>query len=107
MQNEDQNSLIKELTNFLPKTVIVNKNKAKAWDYGYNEKYDFIVISKTGEIQDIIEISGIRIALPKPPKKIHSRSKKKSEQYWESFEYPKNLQKIKSIFQWQIGRAHV
>lgn len=103
MQNEDQNSLIKELTNFLPKTVIVNKNKAKAWDYGYNEKYDFVVISKTGEIQDIIEISGIRIALPKPPKKIHSRSKKKSEQYWESFEYPKNLQKIKSIFQWHAA----
>ena len=53
MQNEDQNSLIKELTNFLPKTVIVNKNKAKAWDYGYNEKYDFVVISKTGEFKTL------------------------------------------------------
>ena len=100
MQNEDQHNLIKNLDNFLPKTVIVNKNKAKTWAYGYNEKYDFIVISKTGEIQDIVEIEGLKIALPKPSKKIYSRSEKKSEQYWESFEYPKSLNKIKSIFQW-------
>ena len=69
MQNDDQNSLIKNLKDFLPKTVITNKNKFKSWDYGYNEKYDFIVISKSGQIQDIVEIEGIKIALPKPPKK--------------------------------------
>ena len=100
MQNEDQNSLIKQLKDFIPKTIIISKNKAKAWEYGYNEKYDFIVISKSGQIQDIIEIEGLRIALPKPPSEIYSRSKTKSEQYWEAFDYPKTLQKIKSIFQW-------
>ena len=100
MQKEEQHSLIKELNNFIPKSVITTKNKGKAWVYGYNEKYDFIVISKTGQIQDIVEIEGLRIGLPKPPEKIHSRSKEKKEQYWEPFDYPKVLHKIKSIFQW-------
>ena len=101
MQKEDQtNSLIKELSNYIPKTVLVNKNKRKTWDYGYNEKYDFIVISKSGEIQDLVEIGGLKIALPKPPKKIHSSSGKKAEQYWSPEELPKELTKIKSIFQW-------
>ena len=100
MQKEEQHSLIKELNNFIPKSVITTKNKGKSWVYGYNEKYDFIVISKTGQIQDIVEIEGLRIGLPKPPEKIHSRSKEKKEQYWEPFDYPKVLHKIKSIFQW-------
>ena len=100
MQKEEQHSLVKGLNNFIPKSVITTKNKAKAWVYGYNEKYDFIVISKTGQIQDIVEIEGLRIGLPKPPEKIHSRSKEKKEQYWEPFDYPKVLHKIKSIFQW-------
>ena len=100
MQKEEQHSLVKGLNNFIPKSVITTKNKAKAWVYGYNEKYDFIVISKTGQIQDIVEIEGLRIGLPKPPEKIHSRSKEKKEQYWEPFDYPQVLHKIKSIFQW-------
>ena len=100
MQKEEQHSLIKELNNFIPKSVITTKNKGKSWVYGYNEKYDFIVISKTGQIQDIVEIEGLKIGLPKPPEKIHSRSKEKKEQYWEPFDYPKVLHKIKSIFQW-------
>ena len=34
------------------------------------------------------------------PKKIYSRSNAKSKQYWEPSEYPKELKKIKTIFQW-------
>jgi len=98
--NEDPSNLIKELLNYIPKTVITNKNKAKSWSYGYNEKYDCIVISKSGEIQDIVEIGGLKIALPNPPDKIHSRSNKKAEQYWNNTEIPTELKKIKSIFQW-------
>ena len=100
MLNEDPSNLIKELLNYIPKTVITNKNKAKSWSYGYNEKYDCIVISKSGEIQDIVEIGGLKIALPNPPDKIHSRSNKKAEQYWNNTEIPTELKKIKSIFQW-------
>jgi hypothetical protein len=34
------------------------------------------------------------------PEKIHQRSAKESEQYWEPFENPRELTKIKTIFQW-------
>jgi len=80
--------------------VIDKLNKNKAWDYGYNKDHDVVVISKTGQIGDVVNISGLKIALPLQPKKIHERSKKKEEQFWEEFEYPKELNKIKTIFQW-------
>jgi len=80
--------------------VYTNKNRNRSWLYGHNEKYDVVVISKTGEIGDIIEISGLKIALPKPPKEIYQRHKDKKEQYWERQDLPKPLSKISSIFQW-------
>ena len=100
MQNQDQNKLYTELKNIVPKNVLSIKNKSKSWSYGYNEKYNFVVISKTGQIDEIINISGLNIALPKPSKDIIKRSKKKEDQFWESKELPKQLKKIKSIFQW-------
>ena len=100
MQNQTQNNLYTELQNVVPKSVLTNKNRGKSWAYGYNEKYNFVVISKTGEIDQIINISGLNIALPKSPKNIYSRHKKKEEQYWESFILDKELKRIKSIFQW-------
>jgi hypothetical protein len=68
--------------------------------YGYNQKYDVIVISKTGEIGEIVDISGLKIALPKAPKVCLQRHKDKKQQYWERQELPKPLSKIQSIFQW-------
>jgi len=100
LQNQDQNKLYTELKNIVPKNVLSTKNKAKTWTYGYNEKYNFVVISKTGQIQDIINISGLTVALPKPPKDIFKRSKKKEDQYWKPKILPKQLTRIKSIFQW-------
>ena len=100
MQNQGQNKLYTEIKNFIPKSVLVNKNKARTWLYGYNEKYDVVVISKTGQIENVIDINGLRIALPKPPKEVYKRSKVKEEQYWEATEISKDLKRIKSIFQW-------
>ena len=100
MQKEDQNSLYVKLPNYIPKSIVTNKNKAKNWEYGYNEKYNVVVISKTGKISDVISINGLAIGLPEKPKKIHKRSETKSEQYWESFEVPSLLKKIPTIFQW-------
>ena len=100
MQKEGQNSLYRELKGVVPKNILTSKNKAKSWKYGYEPKYDFIVISKTGQIGNCIEISGLRIALPPTPKKCLQRHKKPSEQYWERTEIPKSLDKIQSIFQW-------
>ena len=75
-------------------------NKSKKWKYGYNKEHDIIVISKTGQIGEIYEIQNLKIALP-PATKIYSRSKKKQEQHWEQFEYPKALKNVKTIFDWR------
>ena len=100
MQKETQNSLYRIIENYIPKQVLSTKNRAKTWVYGYNEKYDVVIISKTGQIETVIEINGLKIALPKTPKEIYKRSKKKEEQYWEPTEISKELHRIKSIFQW-------
>ena len=92
--------MYKVVQDYVPKSVVTNKNKNKSWEYGYNKKYDFVCISRSGELGDIINIQGLIIGLPKQPKNIHSRSKKKSEQYWERIDIPKPLSKIQSIFQW-------
>ena len=45
-------------------------NKSKKWKHGYNKEHDIVILSKTGEIGEILEIQGLKIALPKPPKNI-------------------------------------
>ena len=75
-------------------------NKKKGWNYGYNPEFDVVVISKDGTIGEVYEIQGLYVALPSVPKNVYKRDKKKEEQYWTHFEYPKELQKITSVFQW-------
>tara|TARA_R110000851_G_scaffold103399_1_gene220411 strand:- start:576 stop:2822 length:2247 start_codon:yes stop_codon:yes gene_type:complete len=100
LQKEDQNSLYKVVKNYIPKNVITNKNKSKSWSYGYDSKYDIVVVSKDGTIGEIININGLIIALPSLNKNCWSRNKKKEEQYWERQDLPKPLSKIKNIHQW-------
>lgn len=100
MQKEDRNNLYSIVNNHVPSNVLSTKNKKKSWEYGYDEKYDMIVISKDGTIGDIYNVNGLLIALPSTPDNVYSRDKKKENQYWEPFEYPKELDKIKSIFHW-------
>jgi hypothetical protein len=77
-------------------TTIHRYNKGKKWKYGYNKEQDLVVISKTGEIGEIIEIQGLVIALPPEPKSL-----KKGANKWVVQDYPKELKNIKSIFDWQ------
>jgi hypothetical protein len=84
---------------------MTNKNKSGSWKYGYDSKYDVIIISKTGQIGEVVSIQGLPIALPKAPKECPQRHSKKSEQYWERFDIPKELSKIQSIFQWNEQHA--
>jgi hypothetical protein len=75
---------------------VLNKlNKFKKWEYGYNKEYDFVVISRTGEIGEIYDIQGLRIALPKEKETKVFEGKK-----WKYSEYPKELNRIKSVFDW-------
>lgn len=101
MQNEGQgNVLYRELLEHIPAKKILSKNKSKSWDYGYNQEYDVVVISRTGEIEYVVEIDGLKIAIPKAPEDVYARSNVNDLQYWERHEYPKQLEKIQSIFQW-------
>ncbi len=100
MQNEGQNNLYRVVDGYIPKGPLKKKNNGRSWLYGYNEQYDFINISKTGQIGEVVEISGLKIGLPLRPEITPQRSKTKSLQYWERAEFPKELQKINSIFQW-------
>lgn len=74
--------------------VLSKNNKDKSWEYGWDPTHDFVVISKDGTIGPIYEINGLRIALPMP-KDIQNRGAK-----WQPQEYPRDLAKIKTIFDW-------
>ena len=95
-----EQTLYKELKDVINPKILSKQNRYKKWEYGYNVEYDFIVISKTGRIGQIIEIQNLRIALPAIDESF-KRSKNKEEQYWERFEYPKELQRIKTRFDWE------
>mgnify|MGYP003133695469 CR=1 FL=1 len=76
--------------------ILSKRNSLKNWKYGYDKESDIIVISKTGQIGDIYNIQGLKIALPKQPNKIA-----KSNNLWKPEEYPKELKRIQSIFEWK------
>lgn len=100
MRKEELNKeLYTIVKGFLPKSVMTNKNKAKSFSYGYDEKYDLVVISRDGTLGDVININGVNIGLPKE-KLTYVRDQDKSKQHWKPFEYPAALKKIRSIFQW-------
>ena len=81
-------------------TTINRLNKGKKWKYGYDKESDLVVISKSGQIGEILDIQGLKIALPKVPKDVFSCSKKKSEQKWRKFSFPDAFKKIKTRFDW-------
>ena len=81
----------------IKKTTISRLNKKRKWEYGYNKENDIVVISKTGKIGQVVEIQGLRIGLPSEPKRVHLFDKDK----WQKIEYPKELSKLKSIFDWR------
>ena len=81
----------------IKKTTITRMNRGKKWKYGYNKEHDLIVLSKTGQIGEIYEIQNLQIALPKPPKEVYKHPKNK----WVKFEQPKELERLKTIFDWR------
>ena len=94
------NSLCTVVHDHIPKSALVTKNRNRSWQYGYNEQYDVVIISKTGQVGDVVNIAGLYIALPLAPKECPQRHSKHSEQYWERQDIPSQLGRIQSIFQW-------
>jgi hypothetical protein len=79
----------------VPQDVIDKKNKEKSWTYGYDEEHDIVVISKDGTIGEIYNINSLKIALPSVPDVVEDRGNK-----WVASDFPKELRKIRSIFEW-------
>ena len=70
-------------------------NNGKKWKYGYNEAHDIVVISKNGQIGEIYEIQNLKIALPTEFDVVKFKDNK-----WQYTEYPKELSRFKSVFDW-------
>jgi len=88
-------TLFEVLPNYISKKVLNKKNRYKQWKYGYDKESDVVVISKTGEIGDVYSIQNLKIALPKI-----SNPYKFKKNTWNQIDYPKELEKIKSVFEW-------
>ena len=88
-------SLHKVLSNIVPEKILAKKNEKKQWEYGWDPEYDMVIISKDGTIGDIYEIDDLRVALPLTPNKVAYKGNK-----WQYTELPKELSRIKTIFDW-------
>jgi len=94
--NMYEQTLYKVLDNYIKPSTLKKKNRVKSWKYGYDEDHDMVVISKTGKIGDIYEIQNLKIALPAEFKTHNFKEKK-----WGKLDYPKELSRIKTIFDWK------
>ena len=90
-----QQELYKVLKDHIKPSILKKNNRYKKWEYGYDVEHDVVVISKTGEVGEIIEIQNLKIALPKE-NNIH----KFEDNKWSRFNYPKELKNIKTVFDW-------
>ena len=90
-----EQNLIKTVTP-IKANIIKRTNRYKKWAYGYNKEHDVVVISKDGTIGEVIEVQGLCIALPSTPKDLS-----KATDRWEPSEYPKELNQIKTVFDWE------
>tara|TARA_Y100000746_G_scaffold230637_1_gene242619 strand:+ start:1187 stop:3397 length:2211 start_codon:yes stop_codon:yes gene_type:complete len=88
--------LYKVLKDHIKPKVLKQQNRYNKWQYGYNKEHDIVVISKTGKIGEIYEIQDLKIALP-----LEENTVKFSENKWEYTELPKELKRIKTIFDWE------
>jgi len=100
-----EQNLFKLVPDHIKPSIIKQQNRYGKWKYGYNKEHDVVVISKTGKIGEIYEIQNLKIALPLVDE-VYSRSNKKEEQYWEKIDYPKELEKIKNVFDWNKYPDH-
>ena len=96
-----QQILSKVLINEIKPHILKRKNKSKQWEYGYNKEHDIIVISKTGKIGEVIEIQNLKIGLPLLEHKLIKENNKWCREF-----LPKQLEKIKSLFEWNSYPQH-
>ena len=82
------------------KPKVVNRlNRLKKWKYGYDKEHDVVIISKTGQIGEIYSIQNLLIALPLA-EDVYKCSKKITEQRWNVLDYPAELKRINTVYDW-------
>ena len=91
-----EQTLYKVVKDHVKPKVLKRMNRYKKWEYGHNAEHDLIVISKTGEIGEIYKIQDLLIALPKEKDIVEFENDR-----WSYTKYPKELSKIKSVFDWE------
>ena len=96
-----EQTLISTVKDHIKPAILKRNNRYKKWEKGYNPEYDVVIISGDGTIGEIVEIQNLKIALPSKPKNVYKCSQDKKDQVWNKLEYPKELSKIKSVFDWE------
>ena len=91
-----EQTLVRTITDHIKPSIIKKNNRYKKWKYGYDVEQDIVVISKDGTIGEIIEIQNLIIGLPETPEVVYENKDK----MWKRLPYPKDLEKIKSVFDW-------
>jgi hypothetical protein len=84
-----------KILDIVPEKILAKKNDKKQWEYGWDPEYDIVIISKDGTLGEIYEIQNLKVGLPKVPNKIDYKGNK-----WQYTELPKELSRIKTIFDW-------
>ena len=92
-------SLYSVVEDHIKPKVIKRLNRLNKWEYGYNKEHDIVVISKTGKIGEIYNIQNLLVALPLA-EDVYKCSDKKEEQRWSVLDYPKELNKVKNVYEW-------
>ena len=84
-----EQTLVTVLKDYVKPKIVNRLNRYNKWTYGYNKEYDVVVISRTGQIGEIYDIQGLKIALPKQKEAAEFQNNK-----WEHTPYPKELKKL-------------
>ena len=91
-----EQTLVKTLTDHIKPAIVKKNNRYKKWKYGYDVEHDIVIISKDGTLGEVIEIQNLVIGLPQSPENVYENKDK----MWKRIPYPKELEKIKSVFDW-------
>ena len=91
-----EQTLVKTLTDHIKPAIVKKNNRYKKWKYGYDVEHDIVIISKDGTLGEVIEIQNLVIGLPQSQENVYENKNK----MWKRLPYPKDLEKIKSVFDW-------
>jgi len=94
-----EQSLYHVVEDHIKPKVINRLNRLKKWKYGYDKDHDVVVVSKTGQIGEIYSIQNLLIALPLA-EDVYKCSKKITEQRWNVLDYPAELKRINTVYDW-------